>query len=409
MGLRRVTPAWDDAALDRWREHGDVAADAAVAAYFAANDHAAAAPAGLFGLLVAHLRLPPEDQVPEIAAFLAAESALPEWADIHRVERGQTFFSDWLMHHFTALYLASLPNAYAAAKGSHVIWLTGRLRDDPQRRLNETAQFLMDVTAPGSFQAGTATHRILHVRLMHAAIRWLCDHDGRIHHPADASPAVMPDGLVWSPAWGRPVNQEDLAGTMLTFTSVVLEAFRRSGVEFDAAEAEDFFHLWRVIAHQLGVVDELIPADLASAAELQRRIFGRQHEASAVGTALNKILLDLLADRLPGPVARLGPPMLRRYVGDDVADLLGVPRSRGFGWILTLLVTMTRAMSWGRRYDPVPRWLSNWVGRHLLDGLLDADRHGERVPFDIPDRLRVRLPRQISRHVVRMRAQRSRR
>src|SRR5690606_37864902 len=120
------------------------------------------------------------------AAFLAAASPLPDWADPARISRGQDFFSDWLLHQFTALYLASLPSAYAAAKGSHVIWLTGRLRNDPQRRLNETAQFLMDVTAPGAFASGQATHRILHVRLMHAAIRWLIDHDERVAHPPDA-------------------------------------------------------------------------------------------------------------------------------------------------------------------------------------------------------------------------------
>src|SRR5690606_3957416 len=158
-------------------------------------------------------------------------------------------------------------------------------------------------------------------------------------------PVLMPTGLVWSPSWGRPVNQEDLAGTMLTFTTVVLEAFRRSGVEYDHAAAEDFFHLWRVIATQLGVAPELIPGDLTAAAELQRRIFGRQHAASAVGTALTATLLRLLDDRLPGPVARLGPPMLRRYVGDEVADLLEVPRAPGANWILDVLVALTRLSS----------------------------------------------------------------
>lgn len=385
--------AWTDAALDAWRQRGDPPADLAVAAYFAAVDHAGERADSLFGMLVAHLAVPPEDQVPEVAAFFAAASLLPPWADRQRIAHGQEFFSEWMLHHFTALYLASLPNAYAAAKGSHVIWLTGRLQDDPRRRLNETAQFLMDVTAPGSFESGAAMHRILHVRLMHAAIRWLTDSDPRVQHPADASPASLPEGLVWSPAWGRPVNQEDLAGTMLTFTTVVLEAFRRSGVEFDHAAAEDFFHLWRVIACQLGVTPELIPADLAAAGELQQRIFTRQHERSAVGVALTATLLALVHDRLPRAVARLGPPMLRRYVGNTVADLLDVPRSRALEPVLDVLVAFTRLMSRGRRYDPVPRWLSNWVGRHLLEGLLEADRQGERVPFDIPDSLRQSVRR----------------
>jgi hypothetical protein len=80
--------------------------------------------------------------------------------------------------------------------------------------------------------------------------------------------------------------------------------------------------------------------------------------------------------------------MLRRYVGDEVADLLEVPTGHGGDLVISLLVAFTRLTSRGRRHDPVPRWLSNWVGRKLLDGLLDADRGGQRVPFNIPDRLR---------------------
>ena len=77
---------------------------------------------------------------------------MPEWVDRGRLGRGQAYFSDWALHQFTSLYLASLPNAYAAAKGVHVLWLTARLQNDPERRLNETAQFLMDVTAPAQLR-----------------------------------------------------------------------------------------------------------------------------------------------------------------------------------------------------------------------------------------------------------------
>ena len=76
-----------------------------------------------------------------------------------------------------------------------MLWLTARLEHDPERRLNETAQFLMDVTAPGSFgPGGDAVDRILHVRLMHAAVRWLIDHEPGVDRPADADPGARPAG-----------------------------------------------------------------------------------------------------------------------------------------------------------------------------------------------------------------------
>lgn len=378
---------WSDAALDRFRQIIDPPADDAVAGYFAAIG--SAHPRRLFGALVDHLQLPPEDQVPAIATFLAAASVMPDWVERARLGRGQQFFSEWALHQFTALYLASLPNAYAAAKGVHVIWLTARLQSDAERRLNETAQFLMDVSAPGSFDTGAAIGRILHVRLMHAAIRWFIENDPAVARPPDADTASLPARPTWATAWGRPVNQEDLAGTLLTFTSVVVDAFRRSGVEFTSAGAEDYLYLWRVVGHFLGLDPALVPTDLAAAETLQRQIFRRQHAPSAVGAELTKTLLELVGKRLPGPVSRLGPAMMRRYLGDDVADMIDVPKATAERWAVSALVYLTRILTLGRRFDPVPRWLSDWVGRKLLDGLLGADRHGERVPFAIPDHLRI--------------------
>lgn len=406
--------ALDDADLDRWRTVGDEPADRAVASYFetlnsappdAVHDAAAEAPGGagvpnrvhrlrttrpdaLLGALVDHIRLEPQDQVPAIAEFLGDAARLPEWADAGRIARGQAFFSRCALHQFTALYLASLPSAYAAAKGVHVLWLTARLQDDAERRLNETAQFLMDVTAPGGFEPGhPASNRVLHVRLMHAAVRWLIDHDPRVDHRADADPGPLPAGPLWSPSWGRPLNQEDLAGTMLTFTTVVFDAFGRSGVETLAVEREDYFHLWGVIAHLLGIHADLLPVDVAEGERLQALIFKRQRAPSAVGADLTATLLALTSDRLPRPLAALAPAMVRRYIGDEVADMIAVPAAGGASRVLAVLVGITRLLTRARRADPFPRWLSERLGRSLLNGLLEADRHGSRVPFGIPDHL----------------------
>jgi hypothetical protein len=380
-----VAGPWTDDQLDRWRTVGDEPADRAVAAYF--ESLGAPRPAGvLVRSLVDHLDVPPEDRVPAIADFLAMAGRLPPWADSARIAAGQAVFGNLVLHQFTALYLASLPSAYAAARGVHVIWLTARLETDAERRLNETAQFLMDVTAPGAFdQGGAAVDRILHVRLMHAAVRWLIDHEEGVARPPDADPAVRPATPTWATSWGRPVNQEDLAGTLMTFSTVVLDAFRRSGLDLAAAAAEDFVHLWVVIGHLLGIHDELLPRDLAAARVLQATVFRRQQAPSAVGTDLTATLLGLLHDRVPRLVAALGPAMSRRYIGDRVADMIGVPPSRVAKPVLWLLVLFTRLTS--RRDARVPRWVSERVGRRMLQGLLTASRNGARVPFAIPTSL----------------------
>jgi hypothetical protein len=244
----------------------------------------------------------------------------------------------------------------------------------------------MDVSAPGAFEhGGVAVDRILHVRLMHAAVRWLIDHQDGVARPTDADPAVRPERPTWAASWGRPVNQEDLAGTMLTFSTVVLDAFRRSGVDLTTTSQEDFVHLWIVIGHLLGIHDELLPADLTAARELQVAIFTRQQHESVVGRDLTMTLLGLLHDRVPRFVASLAPAMSRQYIGDRVADMIGVPKSRVAKPILWLLVLFTRLTT--RRDASVPRWISDRVGRRIMQGLLTASRGGARVPFAIPDSL----------------------
>lgn len=375
---------WSDELLDRSRHVADEPADRAIAAYFAAT--ADAPPDTMVRSLRVDLHVPAEQRVPAIAEFMATAGSLPPWADPVRIAAGQHVFGNLIVHQFTALYLASLPSAYAAARGVHVIWLTARLERDPQRRLNETAQFLMDVTAPGALgPGGAAVDRILHVRLMHAAVRFLIDHDERVARPPESDPAVRPDRPTWATSWGRPLNQEDLAGTLLTFSTVVLDALRRSGVGLDAASEEDFVHFWTVIGNLLGIESELLPADLTAARTLQAAIFDRQQEASAVGRDLTTVLLGLLDDRVPRFLALLAPAMARLYIGDRVAGMVGVPKSRVAKPILWLLVIFTRLTT--RRDARVPNWITARLGRQMMQGLLTASRSGDRVTFAIPETL----------------------
>jgi hypothetical protein len=119
-----------------------------------------------------------------------------------------------------------------------VLGLTARLETDAKRRLNETAQFHLDVMEPGGLEYGAhGFSDVRHVRLMHAAVRWLIEHDPRAE---------------WDPAWGTPINQEDLLETLLTFTEIVFEVFDRTGIIYTEDEANHYLHAWSVIGFHLG-------------------------------------------------------------------------------------------------------------------------------------------------------------
>ena len=279
--------------------------------------------------------------MPAIREFFAVASERPAWVDEAAVARGQQFFNRLVAHHFSALYLASLPSSYAAAKGVQVLRMTGRLQTDTERRLNETAQFLMDIAAPGAMEAGgSGIDRILHVRLMHAAVRWMIAHDPAVVRVDDlAPPASEEDGLVWSTSWGVPTNQEDLIGTWLTFTAVVYDAFDASGVDYGPNDVADHMHLWRLAAHHLGVLPELVPVERSVAAALRDRVWARQQGAvrgrtgddrragRAVADAHAEAGVAADADGVPALPRR--PRRRRRRLAEGQLDPASVPRDVG--------------------------------------------------------------------------------
>lgn len=383
--------------LERLRGHADPLADDAVAGYFATIEHAE--PMALFGHLARHASLPPEQQVPAVKAFFAEASTLPDWVDTDRLERGQDFFSEWAAHHFTAMYLASMPTAYAAAKGVQVLNLTARLRTDTERRLNETAQFLMDTSGPGAFEpGGVGISRVLHIRLMHAAVRWLIENDPVVTHVDDLTPpteypAGDADPGVWSDSWGRPANQEDLLGTMLTFTTVVYDVFDGTGVEYTPQQVEDHLYFWRVIAHLLGIDPAIVPQDRASAARLQDLIWSRQHAPSAAGVEMSNALLGQAEERLPKLMWSFIPTAMRCFNGDEVCDMIGVPAANWTRILFGPMATITRVMTFGKRHNVVLRWVGEKAGRAMISALLDVTRGGERPSFEIPTHLDPSLGR----------------
>ena len=75
-------------------------------------------------------------------------------------------------------------------------------------------------------------------RIMHAAIRRHLTHD-------PARP--------WDASLGVPINQEDLAGTLMSFSLLVMEGRGRLGLELSPAEREGYLRTWTGVGRILGV------------------------------------------------------------------------------------------------------------------------------------------------------------
>ncbi len=308
------TATLDDECLDQARQRGDADADAVVSS-----------------------------TTPEPWTL---SSSPPAWLNSTRVLRAQRFAQQHLLQITAALFYASLPTSYAAARGAAVLGATGRMSRDLDVRVNETARFILDVLEPGALETGAAPRVLRHVRIMHAQVR----------RSLRGS----------APATEVPINQEDLLGTLCAFSVVVVRALRRMSVEVSPVEAEDYFHLWRGYGALLGIEEALLPADFAAAERCADQIARRQFAPSAAGRSLMTVLSDRIAAHVPFPGST--DYLVRRLAGDRVADVLGVPSDHAFREALVRLSRFSLLSD--VQLHPLLKSATPLVARPLLDSIV---------------------------------------
>ncbi|PWT99427.1 MAG: DUF2236 domain-containing protein [Terriglobia bacterium] len=362
---------WTNAFLDPMRQTGDPLADQAVGQVFAGGNIQSVN--GLMQTLVENDGLVPESLPAAIRDYLAASGQLPEWADPALIRTGEQIFWRYGPQVIANLFCYSLPFCYAARKGVQVLWLTSRLYSNPTRRIIETAQAVVDVMQAGGLApGGTGVRTAQKVRLMHAGVRYqIKAYQG------------------WNPDFGTPVNQEDLAGTLLSFSWVVIDGLRRLGFPLTPAEQEAYLHSWKVVGHILGIRPDLIPSDVADAGALAQTIQHRQYAACPEGQGMAAALVGMMQQYVPGNLFDRTPAALIRYLlGDAHSDLLAIERTPAAEVLFEPLRSIDRILNQDLHAQaPVAR-LAEIFSRKLIDGLLWVARGGKRIPFTIPTELR---------------------
>lgn len=358
---RSRAPQW----LDRARRVGDPLVDVLVARTLRGSD-AASSDAAL--ARVCRDPLAPLDGLPPALVHYLETQGLPAWAEPARLESAARFAERNAIAIATALFCAALPAAFTGAKGASVLRATGTLESDLDRRVNETGRFVFDVLMPGGFASGRAVRSAQCVRLVHGVVR----HHVREHRAPDA-----PDG-------GEiPINQEDLLGMLFCFSVVVLDALAKMGIAVTRHEAEDYFHLWRVVGALLGIRETWLPRDLAAARRLARFVRERQSSPSADGRALARVLVSGIERHLPARgLGVLAPSLVRYFLGDGSAHDLGMREAMRHGDVAELLPRVTTflgRLGHGAFGDALPL-----VGRAILEGVMAHKLAGREPTFYRP-------------------------
>ncbi len=363
---------YTDAVLDALRHEGDPIPDAIVANLKQAGQ-VEAVNAILRQLTHNWQGIPPE--LPdEIEHWLRETDQLPADTDLARVERAQHFFVEYGLVMTLIMSTASFVESYAAYPGVKVLTFSYRLGHNAYRRVAETAQFLLLVMSPGALgEAGQGIPAIQKVRLMHSAIRYLIGQSGRWDTAND----------------GVPICQEDMLGTIISVSWLVLDNMQKLDIPLSPQDMDDYLYLWRVVGQMLGCRADLLPTNMDEAYDLAYAIRQRHHRASAEGQAMTRALMELHADLIPGTAFDGVMPAVTRFlVGDDIADMMGLPRSVWDAWVrdksrlINLLDTLDRRAG-------VMADLVDHLGRALLTRQAIALNGYERASFAIPTQLQA--------------------
>jgi hypothetical protein len=259
------------------------------------------------------------------SAELDAQVAhVPFWVDRERCNRGGAVVIRAGLLSGVAL-MGSLAKSYCSSGGNKPLIQSGALINDTGPRLARTADFVRVVSQKDALLPGApGLKSILRVRLAHAHVRRACLRDG-------AWPTLR---------FGHPINQADMAATVLLFSEQLVRNIRALGGVVSKREESDVLHLWRYIGYLLGVEAELLCTEPKEARLLADLIESIDQGPDEDSRRLIKALFTPPPDaELPMPrkvaeaALELYKAACRKLIGDTFADAVGLP-DRGLGPVL---------------------------------------------------------------------------
>ena len=177
----------------------------------------------------------------EMASFLETHLQVPDWVDIAQLKRGQEVHLAYLPAISLSLYYRSLIPGFSIPKIAAVIQSTAYLAppsrpDQALQRLLDTGEFLVACTGLGIdalLPGGTGWRTCLHVRVLHAKVRYaILKKKGKKEWNVEEL--------------GVPINQEDMAATLLAFSiNVLIGVDLIAGSAISEQEQRDYLAMWR--------------------------------------------------------------------------------------------------------------------------------------------------------------------
>lgn len=184
-------------------------------------------------------------------------------------------------------------------------------------------------------------------------------------------------------AFGKPINQEDLAGTLCLFGPLLIESLKKLNYSIPLAIRDDYFLLWRTVGFYIGIDDRVLAKNYEQSLDLMKAVQIHQWSPSEGSKKLVNSLFQSLHLRpryffLP---SSFWHALSRFLLGDIHADALGIQRSAFWSKIVLLFRVFVYGLSLVHQFVPFARTFNanvNWMYWSISNYVL---RQGRTVDF----------------------------
>lgn len=309
----------------------------------------------------------PQDFSSEVNEFFKFYKTRRDDLEPGVLKRGQYFFEKNGDLYTAMLGFYALPYCYAFADGAEVLVRSKQILVAIGERLAETGSFVMEIFRPGAFITDDRAYLVCaKVRLIHAFSRYFIN-----HYAKD-----------WQSAYGKPVNQEDMIGTTIAFSQIVLRGLIKLGISIGEDENQAVLAYWKWIGELIGVDIVFWPETSKEAFELDKLIRSRNIRASEAGQKLIRALLNYYRKTVPdAALASQVEGIISFFVGKEAAKVLNLKLNYGIqGDMLGLFFKLNGLKNFG-----VKKSYANL--KNALDQL-QIQQFGKRMTIQLPVILR---------------------
>lgn len=261
------------------------------------------------------------DAPESLRALVRHVEAIPDYVDFAQIDRGAAAFSRHAREAGIALSTTSLVSGYNNPAASRPLILTGRFSQMAPVRAIETSMWVFTVARPGGLQrTSEGFKRTIRVRMIHAFVR---------RHILNSVEWDTFDA-------GVPINQADLAYTVVEFLWLPVRSVRRLGIYYNAEDLDAIYAMWRYMGYLVGVDEELLVRNGRQAQELEDLHVALSPPPNDDCRLLTHVLLtDVLAVDLKqasGVIGLVGRKygrqfvqgLTRAFVGKQISDNLAI-------------------------------------------------------------------------------------